>query len=352
MDKIISLNVKNNGISPKKYVKFSAFIGLLNEIQRTKNVNSKGGNLIDFRIDIGTKTAPLTICGSFPSIFSVDDSVFIPNEAATNWYNDVPYYKYCEPNRGAPGPLIIDNSVHSLSGNKVSFPIKTSTVSVGGTPYTFPVGTVGWIGDIYIDNDLAMESLKNTSGDIKDVIDSLLKELSEATDGMWNFQCKQDDTDKYKLVIVDGNLMNSPGGGGISPLELWYHGPNSVFLNASFNFDIPKGMANRIVMQRANKDRVADQPGLRALFSNATDMVITDNFIAAEVQSSGTTQPAADETEKLENWKGFRQYSRILVQPIISKLGVNTIGKDISDYLLPGNCSNNELFNKLRKKNS
>jgi hypothetical protein len=232
----------------------------------------------------------------------------------------------------------------------VSFPINATSINVAGTNYTFPAKTFGWIGDLYIDNDLVIESLKNTSGDIKDMLDSLLKEMSEATDGMWNFQCRQDDSDKYRLIIVDGNLMNSPNG-GIDPLNLPYHGPDSVFLNASFNFDIPKGMANRIVMQRANKDKVSEQPGLRGLFSNNTDIVITDDFIAEETKDDSSKKPLIDEEkEKLDNWKGFRQFSRILVQPIISRLGVNTIGQDISDYLVPGNCSNNELFNALRKQ--
>jgi hypothetical protein len=349
--KVFKAEDSSSPISPKKYLKFSTFINLYNEICKFK---LSGNGLLTYQIDIGTKDRPVTICGSYPGIFSVDDSVFIPNDQAVNWFNESGYYKYAGPNRAGAGPAIIDNSVRTLSGaNNVSFPYKTSSVTMqDGTTYSFPVGSFGWIGDLYIDNDLAMEALKNTSGDVKDTLDSLLKEMSEATDGMWNFQIKEDTSNKYRLVIVDGNLLNSPA--AIKPLELWYHGPNSIFLNASFNFDIPKGMANRIVAQRAKNDStvISEQTGVRALFSTQTDIVIDGEFINAETKQStqAGSAPITSEEEALQNWQGFTRMSKIVIQPIISKLGIMTIGPDISTYLLAGISSNNEHFNLLRKK--
>lgn len=339
-----------NPISQKKYVKFSAFVALWNRcadyVQAVQTDNKKSPMLFRIRIDD-------TYCGAFKRIFSCNESVFIPNKGSSNWYNEDSFYKAAKPagdlpvdSRTGKGPESIFNAVKGADGTIVSFP------AVGKTP-KYKDYTYGWIGDLYIDNDLVTEALKNFNRPIKDTWDSILDTMSEASAGLWRFQMHEESDDKQNwLQISDSNLLNTNE--KPTPIVLDYMGPNSVFLEGSFNFDIPKGMANQIVMSRTVPKTQSTQPGLKGLFSSQKDMVVTEEFLkSCFPPDPNPAPPGATEEEKEEElWKAFVNDARILINPTISELAWSaTVGADISDYLLAGASKNVELFQKFQRGN-
>lgn len=363
-------------VFPKKYLKFSTFIKLLNFTNKSK-IGRK--DLFDFNIDIGTREEPKSIANSFWEIFSVDESVFIPNSHAANWFLSNYWWKSSNgkntpaaPNlAGAPmqqqlgaAPAVstretatIPNAVvHKQKANKsVSFPYDTTKIKLNGVDTEFEKGSVGWIGDVYIEHEIAMEALKNVNGDIKDTLDSLLNQMSRATDGMWAFQLiTEDENTQVSIKIVDSNVYNKKGAAAIKPLEFYLHGAESVFLSADFNFDIPKGMANRVVMLRANPETRTTETGLRSLFSDsATDIVLDSNQLKKEntaIQTRDEGNTFANDTEKArENWEGFVNSSKLLLQPSLAYIKGDISDFDIDKYLLPGISDNTEILNSLRR---
>jgi hypothetical protein len=349
-------------ISTKKYVKFSAVIAIYNYVlgvkQEVKTPNIQGGSV---GIDIWS-----SYCSSFKSIFSIDESVFIPNKDAYNWFNDNPYFREFEPKGDSPtDKLLFDNAIRNEV--YVSFPTEKDLVlTYDGKKYSFKAGTIGWIGNLYIDHDLAMRFLESSlTQPVKDCLDSLLEEMEKATDGLWDFQVidnaagKKDDKN-FLLSIVDSRMTNNvSGGGGVvaTPAKLQLYGDDCFFTSFNFDFDIPKGLGSKLFMKKSVQGydgKNSQEPGEKGLFTDSIDVIFKDYIEKPAPAAPNSTQTTSDtEDDKKARWIGFRESAKIIFQPSLTKKYSggwgNGVGISFNDELIPGVSSNKEAFINIRQ---
>lgn len=372
-------------LSDTKYIRFDAFIKILNFIL----YSAKGINITKVNVSIEN-----SYCGAFAGIFSINKNCFIPNKTAYNWFLENEYWNALDPvtvtvtpstttfggqysvvaNTGATN-LNIDNSIKGLDGTIVSFP-KESAVSIqwDGQTYTYDKpNTVGWIGDLYVEHDLAVECLKDSlNTPIKDCLDKLLQEMEKGADDLWDFQIIDDPSgsgnnfDKeLKLTIVDANLTNLNRGENFERYKLF--GPESVFLDFNFEFDLPKGQTSKIFFEKSTGKTGESVESGGGVFSDANDRIFnTGNceFVKElPPDTDDTSNKKSEDEDELDDeaiWTGFAQSTKLLLQPNLSALyydkimttEIDSLGETFEKYLVPGVSNNKKRFDELRRKKS
>lgn len=312
-------------VNGSKFISFEAFIKLLNFTR----IKFKPNNIIDFNIDIKD-----TYIGCFSGIFSTDDRILIPNKNAYNFLNDIPLL-------GGFSDTTLD-----LSINTRSFPRAGSvTINVEGASYTLPSGgKYGWIGDIYLEHEMAMEALKDQTTPVKEILDNLLKKMEDAVQGLWSFQIIEDSSGTAKkLRIVDANLRNVRNESGISEFNMF--GTDSFFLDVSFNLDIPKEMASKVYMSKSTEGVQAPDE-LIGLFSDKKDNVLGQ---INKADSAAPPDPPLPMSDLLQKWIEFRRNVRIVVNPgIVKRTDIGNANLDL--WAIPAIYLNKRKFNDIRKR--
>lgn len=311
-------------INASKYVSFEAFVKLLNN---TRIKFSDDG--LKLNIDIAD-----SYCGAFKGIFSTDEAVFIPNKECRGFLNDIALLK-----GSTVGNMLnfkIDNSV----GGRSFMRSTPTTVTIDGDSVTLPAYTHGWLGDLYIENSIAMDALENQTASVKEVLDSVLSRISEAVEGLWAFQIVEADNGT-RLRIADGNLRNKRTS-TISSFNMF--GADSFFLDASFNLDIPKAMMGQIVMEKSTEVEGTDTL-TKGLFSNQKDTVLGDE-IKKEAAANKKAEPQTDWEERL--WIEFRRNIRIMINPkFVLKEDIGD--GNLAEWCIYSHFLNKRVFNDQRK---
>jgi len=318
-------------ITSCKYVSFEAFCKLLN-MTRIKFAN-KGLNP---NIDISN-----SYCGAFKGMFSTDEVVFIPNKECRGFLNDIALLK-----GSTVGNMLnfkIDNSV----GGRSFVRTRPTTVTADQETFTLPAYTHGWIGDLYIENSIAMDALENQTASIKEVLDSVLQRIEAAVEGLWSFQIVSNGTgDSLQLRITDSNLRNQRSGTSGGTIETFnMFGSDSFFLDANFGLDIPKQMMSMIVMEKTNPNLKSTDTLTRGLFSDKVD-----NVLLPELQAEkGREQPAPAQTEWEERlWIEFRRNIRIAINPkYVAKTDIGD--GNLAEWCIYSHFLNKRVFNDQRK---
>lgn len=319
----------DNPINAGKFMSFDAFIKLLNATR----INLIKNSTIDFDVDISN-----TYIGGFSRIFSTDERIFIPNSTCYNYLDDI---VLLNPS-GVSSGVVLDTSVNGRSFPKTS----ATDVTFEGQTVSLPSGKHGWIGDIYIENEMAVEALKNQTTPVKEVLDGVLKKMEDAVEGLWAFQILEDKSgETVKLRIADSNLRNvRSGNNGSNVQEFEMFGTNSFFLDASFNLDIPKEMASKVYMEKS-VDSVQSTNELTGLFSSKKDVVL--GKISKEAYDSTVKQP--EEEDPKQKWIEFRRNIKLLVNPNI--ISVSDIGDgNMDEWAICGNYLNKRKFNDIKKE--
>lgn len=317
----------DNPINAGKFMSFDAFIKLMNA-SRIKLSSSN----VDFSIDISN-----TYIGAFPRIFSTDERIFIPNKTSYNYLDDI---ILLNPS-GVSSGTALDTSVNGRSFPKTG----ATSVTFEGQTVSLPAGKHGWIGDVYIENEMAMEALKNQTTPIKEVLDGVLKKMEEAVEGLWSFQILEDNSGTTKLRIADSNLRNVRSGNGGSNIQVFdMFGTNSFFLNASFNLDIPKEMASKVYMEKS-VDNVQSTAELTGLFSSKKDVVL--GKLNKEAYDASVKTP--EEEDPKQKWIEFRRNIKLLVNPNV--ISVADVGDgNMDEWAICGSFLNKRKFNDIRKE--
>jgi hypothetical protein len=158
-------------------------------------------------------------------------------------------------------------------------------------------GFYGEIGNLYVNFNVFMEALKNSSNkSIREVLMDILNEMSSAVNSFWNFQlAEQTDKDgNIILKIIDENWA----GQNSSTIRNFVHaGEKSVFLEANLSMDIPSEMTNQIILKRQDYISNPDSKTLDVggFFSKNTDKF----FKGVEfVKNKGVQQSTAGNTNK------------------------------------------------------
>lgn len=314
-------------ITSCKYVSFEAFCKLLN-MTRIK-FKDQGLNP---NIDLTN-----SYCGAFKGMFSTDETVFIPNKECRGFLGDIGLLRE---KVGSSINKTLDNSVAGRSFVRTS----ATTVTADGETFTLAPYTHGWIGDLYIENSIAMDALENQTASIKEVLDSVLSRIEEAVEGLWHFQITEDRTgNSLKLRIADGNLRNQRSGTSIETYDMF--GTDSFFLDANFSLDIPKGMMSMMVMEKSNPDLKSTDTLTRGLFSDKIDSVMIDEL--KKLDTASKEAPAQTEFEE-RLWIEFRRNIRIALNPnYVVKADIGD--GNLSQWCLYSHFLNKRVFNDQRK---
>ncbi len=331
--KKMSATDSESPITSKKYLSFYMFIEILNQM-RVKFQTGDGAPA-DFKMDIGTRDAPKIFISSFSGIFSTDERVFIPNKKSYNFLNNEPYFVAAAPS--GKGAETIDTSVGGIS-----FPREGGqTYTKGNESVSIAGGTSGWIGDVFIDVEVAIQAWRDVSRPIKDVLDGVLSVMSEAVDGLWEFQIIENGG---TLVITDANLRNPSGGSSV--VEFNMIGTKSFFLDCNFNLTISKEMSSKVFMEKSTDGKVSNPNELTGIFSNQKDNILKK--LNVETQTPKPPQTIAPDDTKDNAWKDLRRNVKIIMNPeFIDKDQIEE--NNVDAWGRAGMYLNKSLFTDIRK---
>jgi len=156
----------------------------------------------------------------------------------------------------------------------------------------------GKLENLYINFELLKKELDTPNKTIREILESLLNEMSSAVDAFWNFQIVEKSeavkdntgTERNTLIytVVDENWIGANP--NPAPVKFTHSGEQSRFLDADLNIDIPGSMASQIVSKRLSLSVNPSQPNLElgGIFSKGVDQFLKA-YIDAGSASTGTT---------------------------------------------------------------
>jgi hypothetical protein len=257
-------------VSKEKFIKFSALMKIFFAIGQEGYYLGKKKKKISFVINTND-----TVCSAFQNIFSTDSTkLFIPNAFTPSM--DLATISDKEPDISAlltGDKKIVDNTVAKIVKFPNSYPCN-ETQEGKASNLEIPAYQWGYLRDLYVNFEFAKSVMDTSNFFIKDAIYQILNGMSSAVNGMWDFQMNEhpigDDT--TELRIFEMNAISSaklP-----SPYVFNISGPESVFIDASFDLDIGGAKMNQIIGAKAKASMNADASVIpRGVFGNRVDMI-------------------------------------------------------------------------------
>lgn len=244
-----------------KYIKLGTAFDIL-----SKGTGVNGYRIGDkiIKFEINYKNVPIT---AFENIYSLDGSkLFIPNpntpkfelevleEINTDFLNKI--------FEGDKKPLIqntFDNSVE-YRNQRIQFPeseefnkVKESDGenSVFSENLKKAANEWGYLENLYINFNFFKNIIDTENFYIKDAITQILNGLSDAVNGLWDFQIEEVESDKdvKTLSILEMNFVPDNVKDEIS-LDVDILGADTYILDSQFNIDIPQAVQNSIITNR------------------------------------------------------------------------------------------------------
>lgn len=226
---------KEKLFSKNRYLRFGKVVSILNENSGIESIELAGKN-INVIIDI--KDAYI---GAFKGIYSIKpESLVIPGL--------IPDFSkfFMEQNLTDLNEIttpLIDNSIYD-----VSFAQATElTGRFHESPYYW-----GKLENLYLNFELLKKELSEPNKTMRDILQSLLNEMSAAVDSFWNFQIvEKKATIKGKATTVYTVIDENWVGKNTSKPTIFIHsGAESKFLQADLSIDIPGSMTSQIISKR------------------------------------------------------------------------------------------------------
>ena len=235
-------------VHEERFIRFGALIRIINAIG-AKGYKLEDGTKVIFQID-----SKGVIISAFERIFSTKKQIlFIPNPRTPRFS-----IKFALENTVAQTDFsqIKDNTVTDGS-SKVIFPQPTSIPNgtyipphAEGTGISRNGYTWGYLDDLYVNFDFAMEIIKTKNLSMRDGIIQILNGLSTAAGGIWDFQLidSVDANENLTIRIEDFNLTSSSP---VTPSATFdISGPKCPFIDTSMDMDISGDVMNSIVGER------------------------------------------------------------------------------------------------------
>lgn len=232
-------------VHEERFIRFGALIRIINAIG-AKGYKLEDGTQVIFKIDSNTVKI-----SAFEKIFSTKKThLFIPNPNTPRFS-----IKFALENTVAQTDFsqIKDNTVTDGS-NKVIFPQPTATTynppHAEGTGINRNAYTWGYLDDLYVNFDFAMEIIKTKNLSMRDGIIQILNGLSTAAGGIWDFQLidSVDSSGNITIRIEDFNLTPS---NVITPSNSFdISGPKCPFIDTSMDMDVSGDVMNAVIGER------------------------------------------------------------------------------------------------------
>lgn len=274
---------KEKLFSKNRYVRFGKMVSILNENSGIESIEL-AGRTINVIIDItdvyigafkgiySTKPEALIIPGLIP-----DFSKFFMEQNLTDLNEDTT-------------PLI-DNSIGTIS-------FAQSTELTGR--HKEKAYYWGKLENLYLNFELLKKELSDANKTMRDVLQSLLNEMSAAVDSFWNFQIVEkkanvNGKDTTVYTVIDENWV---GENTSTPVQFVHSGEKSKFLQADLSIDIPGSMTSQIISKRLSLASNPSQanievsaPQYPSIFNGKPDRFMTGYVKpkGAEVGGAGTS---------------------------------------------------------------
>jgi hypothetical protein len=303
---------KDKLVSEEKYINFGLVLAILN------------ANNGLYAYKIGNKDIKVTInksgfIGAFPGIFSTKAKKLIIPGKIPDFYKFYLNTALVDVNEILLDKNFINNGIvcNNLGGKKDTLSFTQNSDLNGIDPITkkpIPNYTgyyesanyYGRLDHLYINFEIFKNAVSNSSNkSLKDVLMTMLNEMSSAVNSFWNFQLIESTSDDgdISLQIIDDNWagkceLSNVGlpNGTEKPIKEFYHsGEQSVFLEAELDIDIPAEMTNMIILRR--EDYVFNQDAqplsMGGIFSEQSDKFFTGiDYRATAVKVATPKTPA------------------------------------------------------------
>lgn len=281
---------KEKLFSKNKYIRFAKAVDILNTNSAIESIKY-GGRNINIILDIKD-----SVIGAFEGIYSTKpETLLIPGRIPD-------FSKY-----------FMEQNLQTLSEN-----IVLVDKSIAGISFAQPTPLTGkykekayyWgkLENLYINFDLFKKELEAPNKTIRDVLETLLNEMSTAVDSFWNFQIvEKDATVKNKETLVYTVIDENWIGENTSTPELFVHsGEQSRFLQADLSIDIPGAMTNQIISKRLSLATNPSQPNLEvggrgSIFSGRLDKFMTGYVKGPGLASGGSGTSGTANTSGTSN---------------------------------------------------
>jgi hypothetical protein len=267
--------------SKNRYIRFGKAVDLLNANSAIQSLVVGGRNINTI---LNIKDTPI---GAFKGIYSTKPETLLIPGLIPNFSKFFMEQNLANLNDNEP---LIDRSI----GDK-SFAQSTALDSNGfkEKPYYW-----GKLENLYINFDLLKRELDTPNKTIREVLETLLNEMSSAVDAFWNFQIVEKsekikgasgvEKDTLVYTVVDENWIgDNPNP---APVKFVHSGEQSRFLAADLSIDIPGSMASQIVSKRLALSVNPSQPNLElgGIFTKNAD-----RFMSNYVKAAGSKQAVA-----------------------------------------------------------
>jgi len=271
---------KEKLFSKNRYIRFKKAVDILNANSAIQSF-VVGGRAINAILDI--KDTPI---GAFKGIYSCKPETLLIPGLIPDFSKFFMEQNLANLNDGEP---LVDRSIGVLS-----FAQSTALNSGGFSeqPYYW-----GKLENLYINFELLKKELDTPNKTIREVLESLLNEMSSAVDAFWNFQVVEKTEkikDKYGVekdtlvyTVVDENWIGKNP--NPAPVKFIHSGEQSRFLDADLNIDIPGSMASQIVSKRLALSVNPSQPNLElgGIFTSEVDRFMTGYIEAVGSATNG-----------------------------------------------------------------
>lgn len=286
-------------IGDERFIRVEALIAIMNRIE-AQGIKI-GGSYLNFQINTNR-----TVCTAFDRIFSTDRTkLFIPNKNSPG-----PDFGEVAKSGTATTVKNVDNTV-KWDGNTIAFPqdgaisggeaknswgdtVKLFYSVAGAAPFSRKSRTWGFLNDLYVNFDFAKGILETKNFLRKDALYQLLNGISGAAGGIWDFQIIESPDTKQgimELQVVEMNCVNQ-NTADAEPATFILSGPDSVFLEASFDMDIGGAMMNQIIGQKNQRAlNSSSPPASGRLFTTKQDQI---QISIIESQDSGKSKWGED----------------------------------------------------------
>jgi hypothetical protein len=268
---------KEKLFSKNRYVRFAKVVSILNENSGIESIELAGRN-VNVIIDITD-----VHIGAFKGIYSIKPEALIIPGLIPDFSKFFMEQNLTDLNEDTT-PLI-NNSIYSISFAQP----EALTGKHSEEPYYW-----GKLENLYINFELLKKELSDANKTMRDVLQSLLNEMSAAVDSFWNFQivekkAKVDGKDTTVYTVIDENWV---GKNTSTPVQFVHSGEKSKFLQADLSIDIPGSMTSQIISKRLSLSSNPSQANIEVSAPNYPSIFNgkPDRFMTGYVKPNGVAE--------------------------------------------------------------